>query len=169
MSNEYWDDDDAFGDSGEGPKALRDALKKEQKVRQQLEEKLSELTKAQRERTVKEVLSSSGVNPAIAKFVPQDIDSEDAVNKWLVDNASLFNISLGQPQAEPVAQEANPFDLTGTVTPAVGPISTEQINAAAAINQATSGGVPMTSESQIMAAIQNASSPEELNRLIYGG
>lgn len=168
MSNEYWDDEDTFGESGEGPKALRDALKKEQKVRQQLEEKLAELNKAQRERTVKEVLSSSGVNPAIAKFVPGDIADEDGVNKWLVDNASLFNITLGSSQEPaPVQQEANPFDLTGTVTPPA--MSLDQINAAATINQATASGVPASTESQILAAIQNASSPEELNRLIYGG
>ena len=97
MSNNQWDefDDETYGDEGEGPKALRDALKKEQKERKQLEEKLASLQKSSRERTLKEILNSNGVNPAIAKFIPSYVDDESSVNEWLVENASIFNFNLG--------------------------------------------------------------------------
>jgi hypothetical protein len=166
MSNNQWDELDEYGDQGEGPKALRDALKKEQRERKQLEEQLASLQSQSRERTLKEVLSSNGVNPAIAKFVPNDVSDEASVNTWLAENASIFNITLGSSSAEAPAQTGNPLDLTGTVTPPSMPISQQYIDAATTINQASNGAVPMTSEAQVLAAIQNASSTEELTRLL---
>jgi len=170
MSNNQWDefDDDTYGDQGEGPKALRDALKKEQKERKQLEEKLASLQKASRERTLKDVLNSNGINPAIAKFIPSDVEDESGVNDWLVENASVFNLNLGGSNEEAPAQtEANPFDLSGTVTPPVG-ATQQQADAFATISNASQGGIPMTSEAQALNAIQNASTPEELTRLLTG-
>jgi len=170
MSNNEWDNyDDDLGEQGEGPKALRDALKKEQKERKQLEEQLASLQKSSRERTVKEVLNSNGINPAIAKFIPSDVDDESSVNEWLVENAAIFNINLGASnEAVPAQTGSNPFDLSGTVTPAVG-VSQQQVDAFTTINQTSQGAVPMTSEAQALAAIQNATSPEELTRLLMGG
>lgn len=170
MSNNQWDefDDETYGDEGEGPKALRDALKKEQKERKQLEEKLASLQKSSRERTLKEVLNSNGINPAIAKFIPSDVDDESSVNEWLVENASIFNFNLGGSNEEvPAPTGANPFDLTGTITPPMG-VTQEQADAFTTISQTSQGSVPMTSEGAVLAAIQNASTPEELSRLLTG-
>lgn len=169
MSNNQWDDfdDNDLGDQGEGPKALRDALKKAQKQNEQMAAQLAELTRAQRDRSVKDALTSIGANPAIAKFIPSDVSDADGVQSWLNDNRDLFN--LPQPSSSQDTDAVQPGDLlAGTVTPPTVGMAAEHVAAMQQINAAMTGGVPATSEAQALAAIQNASSPEELDRLIYG-
>ena len=95
MSNNrdnYWEDEeedeDVQADFGIADtdlvKKLRKALKVEQKRAKELESTLGELSKSQRERVLKDVLTSKGVNMKVAKFIPTDIDaSEEAINTWL--------------------------------------------------------------------------------------
>ena len=74
-------------------KKLRKALKAEQRRSKELETNYSELTKAQKERILKDALASRGVNPKVAAFVPSDIEaSEDAIAAWLDNNADVFGI-----------------------------------------------------------------------------
>ena len=106
MSNNrdnYWDDDDEeddvqdqFGNSADTDlvKKLRKALKAEQKRAKELESTLGELSKSQRERVLKDVLTSKGINMKVAKFIPSDIEaSEDAVNSWLDQNGDVFGFN----------------------------------------------------------------------------
>jgi hypothetical protein len=59
-------------------------LKAEQRRNKELETSYGELTKAQKERILKDVLTSKGVNQKIAQFIPSDIEaSEDAISAWL--------------------------------------------------------------------------------------
>ena len=62
----------------------------------ELTEQLETLSKAQRERTVKEVLEKKGVNLKAARLVLKDLDdvNEDSVSNWLDDNADLFGIKV---------------------------------------------------------------------------
>ena len=112
MSNNrdnYWDDDDEEDDANsldfnnadtDLVKKLRKALKAEQKKAKELETTLGELSKTQRERVVKDVLTSKGVNAKVAKFIPQDLDaSEEAVSSWLEQNADVFGFKLPEKQA----------------------------------------------------------------------
>jgi len=74
-------------------KKLRKALKAEQRRTKELETNYSELTKAQKERILKDALASRGVNPKVAAFVPSDIEaSEDAIAAWLDSNADVFGV-----------------------------------------------------------------------------
>ena len=78
-------------------KKLRKALKAEQRRAKELESNLGELSKAQRERILKDVFSSKGVNPKVAAFVPADLEaSEDAITGWLENNADIFGIEVSQ-------------------------------------------------------------------------
>ena len=110
MSNErdnYWDDDDEddvqdqfVGTDTDLVKKLRKALKAEQKKAKELESTLGELTKAQRERVLKDVLTSKGVNMKVAKFIPSDLDaSEEAITTWLDTNADVFGIEVPRKEA----------------------------------------------------------------------
>ena len=112
MSNDrdnYWDDDDEDDDTAQSDfnnpdtdlvKKLRKALKAEQKKAKELESTLGELTKTQRERVLKDVLTSRGVNTKVAKFVPTDLDaSEEAITSWLDQNADVFGFEV-QPKQE---------------------------------------------------------------------
>ena len=114
MSNNYWDeeDDDLDTDVSETQmdgsdllKKLRKAKRNDEKRIKELTEQLEGLTKAQRERTVKEVLEKKGVNPKAVRLILKDIDdvSEESVNNWLEDNGDLFGLT--QTQEAPQASE----------------------------------------------------------------
>ena len=108
MSNNYWDDedDDLDNDFGSGEtdllKKLRKAKRADEKRIKELTEQLETLSKAQRERTVKEVLEAKGVNAKAARLILKDIDevNEESVNNWLEDNADLFGIKIDKPDTK---------------------------------------------------------------------
>lgn len=95
----YWEDEDeddtptqaVYESDTDLVKKLRKQLKAEQRRIKELETSYGELTKAQKERILKDVLSSKGVNHKIAQFIPADIEaSEDAINAWLDANGDVF-------------------------------------------------------------------------------
>jgi len=106
MSNNrdnYWEDEeeeddvqvDFNGADTDLVKKLRKALKVEQKRAKELESTLGELTKSQRERVLKDVLTSKGVNMKISKFIPADLDSnEESISAWLDENADVFGFEV---------------------------------------------------------------------------
>jgi hypothetical protein len=84
-------------------KKLRKALKAEQRRAKELETNLGELSKSQKERILKDVFTSRGVNPKIAAFVPNDIEaSEEAISSWIDQHADVFGIQQDAPK---VSQE----------------------------------------------------------------
>ena len=106
MSNNrdnYWDDDDEeddvqdqfVGTDTDLVKKLRKQLKVEQKRAKELESTLGELSKAQRERVLKDVLTSKGINMKVAQFIPTDLDaSEEAIGSWLEQNGDVFGFQV---------------------------------------------------------------------------
>jgi len=113
MSNNrdnYWEDEEEedteqydFTSDTDLVKKLRKALKAEQKKAKDLESSLGELTKAQRERVLKDVLTSKGVSMKVAQFIPKDLDaSEDAINSWLEENGDVFGFTV---EKKPAVQE----------------------------------------------------------------
>jgi hypothetical protein len=94
----YWADEDedeettnVYESDTDLVKKLRKALKVEQRKNKELETSYSEITKAQKERILKDVLTSKGVSPKIAQFIPADIEaSEDAISAWLDNNGDVF-------------------------------------------------------------------------------
>lgn len=108
MSNNYWDDEDDdqdtndyTGDGSDLLKKLRKAKRADEKRIKELTEQLETLSKAQRERLVKEVLEKKGVNQKAARLVLKDLDdvNEESVSHWLDDNADLFGIKVQQEEA----------------------------------------------------------------------
>ena len=136
MSNyEYEDDDDDFTtespQSNDLVKQLRKAAKQKDKELQELRSQFENLSKGQRERAIKDLLASRGVNGKIAAFIPQDIDpTEESVSKWLEDYADVFGIEVNQNQATP---NVNPADaaaykrMTNTVETGVSPEHNDNI------------------------------------------
>ena len=105
MSNyEYEDDDDDFTNdsSNDLVKQLRKAAKQKDKELQELRSQFENLSKGQRERAIKDVLATRGINGKIASFIPQDIDpTEESLSKWLDDYADVFGFESSQTQASP--------------------------------------------------------------------
>ena len=159
MSNNrdnYWDeneeeDDDvtiaSFDSDTDLVKKLRKALKVEQKRNKDLESSLGELTKSQRERVLKDVFASRGVNPKVATFIPNDLDaSEEAISGWLEQNADVFGIQL-QPKKE---------------------IDSKDVASLRQMDNVTTGALSPDKSEDMSIRIQSAESAEEILNLIYG-
>ena len=151
MSNyEYEDEDDDFTNdsSNDLVKQLRKASKQKDKELQELRSQFENLSKGQRERAIKDVLATRGVNSKIASFIPQDIDpTEESLSKWLDDYADVFGYESSQTQATPnvdPAQAAAYKRMTNT---------------------ADSGSSP-EHNADIMQKLLNANSREELDEVI---
>ncbi len=155
MSNNYWDEDEddldtdneVQMDGSDLLKKLRKAKRNDEKRIKELTEQLEGLSKAQRERTVKEVLEQKGVNPKAQRLILKDLDevSEESVNNWLADNGDLFGLT--QPEAT----------------------EEQQLNRAALRQQdvVTQLGTTPDLAEDLLTRINNAASAEELNSIIY--
>ena len=150
MSNfEYEDDDDTEStyDSNDLVKQLRKANKQKEKELAELKSQFDGLSKAQRERAIKDTLEARGVNSKIAKFIPSDIDpTEESLSKWLDDNGDVFGYQ---------ATESN----QSTVDPA-------QAAAYKRMNSVTEQGQTPDSSDDIMRKLMSANSKEELDEVI---
>jgi hypothetical protein len=151
MSNyEYEDDDDDFTNdsSNDLVKQLRKASKQKDKELQELRSQFENLSKGQRERAIKDVLATRGVNSKIASFIPQDIDpTEESLSKWLDDYADVFGYESSQTQATPNVDPAQAAAYKRMT------------------NSADSGASP-EHNGDIMQKLMNANSKEELDEVI---
>lgn len=133
MSNyDYEDDDSDLNDLGNDlVKQLRKTNKQKEKELSDLKAQFESLSKAQRERTIKDALERRGVNQKIAAFIPQDIDpTEESVSNWLTNYADVFGLELDQPNQTPnvdPAQVAAYRKMTNTVDQASSPEPTEDV------------------------------------------
>jgi len=153
MSNfEYEDDEDEFttpvaNDSNDLVKQLRKATKQKDKELAELRAQFEGVSKAQRERSIKDVLEARGVNSKIAKFIPSDVDStEESLSKWLDDNGDVFG-----------------FTATDSNQPVVDPA---QAAAYKKMNSVTDQGLTPDASDDIMRRLMSANSKEELDDII---
>ena len=152
MSNfEYEDEDDDFttesSNNNDLVKQLRKANKQKEKELAELKAQFEGVSKAQRERNIKDVLESRGVNSKIAKFIPSDLDpTEESLSKWLEDNGDVFG-----------------FQTTESNQPVVDPA---QAAAYKKMNNATEQGLTPDASDDIMRRLLNANSKEELDDII---
>ena len=149
MSNyDYEDEDDDFSTESNNDlvKQLRKQLKAKEKEMAEFKSQFDNLSKAQRERAIKDVLESRGVNGKVAKFIPQDLDpTEESLSKWLEDNADVFGFQVEDKQ------------------PAVDPAAA---NAYKKMNNAVDQGITPDSSDDIMRKLLSANSKEELDDII---
>jgi hypothetical protein len=151
MSNIDYDDDDFETPSNDGNdlvKQLRKANKQKEKELAEIKAQFESLSKAQRDRAIKDTLASRGVNSKIASFIPTDIDpTEESVSKWLEDYADVFGIQQAETQATP------------NVDPA-------QAAAYKRMNSATQQAATPDAGADVMRRLLNASTREELDQVI---
>lgn len=154
MSNYEYDDE--YDDDNVSPQVDNDLVKQLRKANKQKEKELADLksqfdnlSKAQRERAVKDVLSARGVNSKVASFIPTDIDpTEESVSRWLEENADVFGIQMPQETKQ------NP-----NVDPA-------QAAAYQRMTQTVDQGFTPDRSDDIMARLMNANSRDELDQVI---
>jgi len=151
-NNEWYEDDDIFDieddyDSDNGVKNLRKAERAKTKRIKELEGELESLRKFQRDSVVSSVLTSKGVNPKIAAFIPSDIDSDsEAITAWLEDYGDVFGITVEEEAPQQVADT--------TVL--------RQINAV------TNAAQAIEDPNDVYARLNNAESAEEIINMING-
>lgn len=159
MSNNrdnYWDDEEdddndvnlaSFDSDTDLVKKLRKALKVEQKRNKELESTLGELSKSQRERVLKDVFTSRGVNPKVAAFVPNDLDaSEEAISQWLETNADIFGVQVSPKQQ----------------------INSSDVASLRQMDDVTAGALSPDKAEDMSIKIQSAQSADDILNLIYG-
>jgi hypothetical protein len=152
MSNfEYEDDEDEVTtqdtSGNDVVKQLRKATKQKDKELAELRAQFEGVSKAQRERSIKDVLESRGVNSKIAKFIPSDVDStEESLSKWLDDNGDVFG-----------------FTATESNQPVVDPAQAEAYKK---MNNVTEQGLTPDASDDIMRRLMSANSKEELDEVI---
>lgn len=86
-----------FDDEATGPKELREYAKEQAKQNKELQKQLNDMLTKDRTRTVTETLKSKGVDEKVAKFVPTDATTPEAVDAWLAENGDVFGY---KPQAQ---------------------------------------------------------------------
>ena len=146
MATNYYDDedDDTSTDVVAQLRKVNRALEKRAK---ELEQELSGLKTQTRQRTVKDVLQAKGLNPKIAAFIPQEIDtSEEAINQWVNEYGDVFGI---QTSSEEQPTEKSP-----------------EIKAQARINNMVATGTAPDIDEDAFAKIANAKSKEDLDILL---
>ena len=146
MATNYYDDedDDTTTDVVGQLRKVNRALEKRAK---ELEQELSGLKSQTRQRTVKDVLQAKGLNPKIAAFIPQDIDtSEEAINNWVNEYGDVFGI---QTPAEEKPVQKN-----------------SEIAAQARINNLVATGSAPDVDEDAFAKIASAKTREDLDALL---
>lgn len=124
--SEYSEEDyDDEGTEANGPKALRDQLKKESAARktavkelEDLKTQFAEISKANRTTSLKEALKAAGGDAAtkIAAFYPADSEvTADAVASWLTEHKDVFNLGTTTAPAEDEATDEASVDLPPAV------------------------------------------------------
>jgi hypothetical protein len=150
MSNQWDDDDDDYGSNDESNQLVRQLRKQNKQKEKELAELKAQfdgLSKAQRERVIKDTLAAKGVNTKIAAFIPGDIEaSEDAVSRWLDDYSDVFG-----------------FEQSKQVTPNVDPNQAKQYQK---MTQTAEQGLSPEAGEDIMRRLLNANSKEELDAVI---
>ena len=151
MSNfDYEDEDDDFtqesGQNNDLVKQLRKANKQKEKELAELKSQFDGVSKAQRERAIKDVLEARGINKKVASFIPSDIDpTEESLSKWLTEYGDVFGIT-----AEPTQDIVDPA----------------QAAAYKKMNSAVDNGLTPDSSDDMLKKILNTNSKEELDEVL---
>ena len=155
QNNEYDDfDDDEYMD-GDAIQQVRKAHKAATKRIKELEAELTSLRTTARKSSVESVLTSKGFNPKIADLIPDTLVSADEITSWLDERSDVFQPTNAGSDMTPMEQMGNQEQMQP-------PPGARQFNEVVNFGQPPSGD-----ESQILAMIQNAKTPEDLNRILF--
>ena len=147
MATNYYDDEEDDDTTTDVVGQLRKVNRALEKRAKELEQELSGLKTQTRQRTVKDVLQAKGLNPKIAAFIPQDIDSsEEEIIKWVNEYGDVFGI---QTPSEEKPAEKSP-----------------EVKAQARINNLVSSGTAPDIDEDAFAKIAGAKTREDLDALL---
>jgi len=144
---EYEDEDDFTADSGDVVKQLRKVNRTLDRRAKELEEELDSLRNQSRQRTVKDVLSAKGINPKVAAFIPQNIETtEEAVQEWLNEYGDVFGVQATEGSKSSVSEQSTATQRR--------------------IQEIIASGQPPTVDEDSLARILNATSAADLSSIL---
>lgn len=152
--NEYDNDEYDYEDDGSNVlRQLRKENRSKEKQIKDLQEQLSAISSQSRDRSVKDVLTAKGLNPKIARFVPDDVTSEEDVAAWIDEYADVFGGAVAESQNDDSSPEAPKIDTSALTQN----------------GQVQSTGQQFSADpDQLAALIRSARTPEELNKVLFG-
>jgi hypothetical protein len=157
MAQQEYDLPDDFDDYDDGAMTqVRRAHKAAVKRLKELEGELQGYRTESRKRTVADVLASRGFNTKIADLIPGDITNEAEIVSWLDERADVF-----QPVVAVDSEGSSSEQMEGQPDVMVPP-GYQQFN-----EVVNAGQAPVGDESQILAMIAAAKTPEDLNRILF--
>lgn len=143
-------DDDGLSD-GDLVKRLRKVISDQKKLINEQSEELDGFYSSTWESDIQDALSEMGVDPRLARFVPDDVESVDQLEDWVEENAEVFGI---------VPAEDGDFYSDD--------IDREHIEAAEMMAAVEEGDVDPQIGMDLHNRIENAGSKEELLSLLKG-
>ena len=147
-TNYQFDDEDDIDTSTDVVSQLRKVNRALEKRAKELEQELSGLKTQTRQRTVKDVLQAKGLNPKIAVFIPQDVDtSEEAIAAWVDEYGDVFGVQPAQTNEAPTQK---------------GP----DLSAQHRMNNVVSTGSMPNIDEDMFAKVANVKSKEDLDALL---
>ena len=150
MATNYDDDFDEDFEPQDVVKQLRKVNRTLEKRLKELEDEATTLKTQTRQRTVKDVLTSKGINPKVAAFIPQDIDmTEEAVTNWLNEYGDVFGVTPPEATKGESQAQSNPA-----------------LQAQKRINDVVSSGTPPGIDEDMYSKMQSVRNAEELNALL---
>ncbi len=133
--------------------ALRKQLEEALKGQKEMQAKLAAFEAKERQASVGDVLAKRGYKPSVAKFVPEDVGSDEAkLDAWLKENLDVF---------APVGDGAEVSE-SGEVSAPEG--AAEAFNRIEKVGSAGKNSVPNLDS--IQAAMKACNTPAELDSLL---
>jgi hypothetical protein len=156
LSDDDDDDEESRPSNSDALREARRAAKSNAKAAKAASEELNALRKELHERKIADAIREKGLNPKIARLA-KDVPAEE-LDAFLDDFADVFGVSAGNENGSQVTPES----ATGN-----------SLDPNLAALQRISGGQAaqpsaMTTQENIEQQILGASTPEELNRLLFG-
>lgn len=157
------DEDDSPSGRGNSSNALaeaRKAARRTSRENRELKERLALLEKRDRERVVTDAIKEHGLNPKIARLVPQDIDPDD-LPQFLSELSEVLGVTPaptgddGQGSGEGTAPADETLDPNFAAWQRIA-------------QQQAAASTPVNSEQEMFAKIAAAQSPEDLSILLHG-
>lgn len=140
-------------------KHLRKQIKELSSALDERDEELDNLYYEVRTNDLASALEESGVNPALAAYVPDDVEDMDDLYEWLDANADVFGIEAVEDDGDYEYDDEGDFDVE---------YDPELVQAAEQMAQLTDGGIDPTIGSSVEDMINSAQSPEELQAILKG-
>lgn len=132
----------------DAPKGLRAQLEATLAKLKEAEDTISSYKTKERISTVEAAVTAKGLNPKVAKLIPSEVETTDALEEWLNDYAEVFGYTADNNSSNPKPT----FDQG-------------EVNAAARLQQLANTGQAPSRLDDLSSRLAAATTEEEISRI----